>query len=586
MSTALEAASLIMIPTSYSDGLLASVKPNDGAGDFTFSRGSNLSATRINADGNIEKGYENLLLQSNNFAETSVWSEVLLEDPTTGETGYDGTNDAWKIQSDTTGSGQRIVQSFSSISGVYTLSVYAKAGTYSDELYIRSSGDTNYRAYFNLVSGDLAGGTNLISQKSTDLGNGWYRFEAVFNFGSATSFEVRFRNQNDAGSYFYIQDAMLNQGLVAYPYVETTTAPVAAGILEDMPRIDFSGGNQSLLLEPSRTNQIRLSEYFEDTTNYDLRSADIVANYEISPEGVKNATKVIPQNGTTNFRIQTQHIFGVLGDNVLSVFAKYESGGFQYLILAANSTFQTYAFDIQNGTKVGSAGGATIADDDATIELIGNGWYRCSIKSNNTGGADGVIYLSDDGTNATATGDGSKGMLIYGFQGEQSATYPTSYIPTYGVSQTRLGDVLGNSNNISGLFNDNKGTLYLETNDTIFKGETNNYNFFGLTESSSGSYFRFRGADSTILAQSGGFGSTISFNPNGATFTKYLYKWDGTNIKLFIDGVERGSVSQTATFNPDLFRIGFNFGFVSNTKQLLVFPTALSDDECITLTTI
>ena len=118
MSTALEAASLIMIPTSYSDGLLASVKPNDGAGDFTFSRGSNLSATRINADGNIEKGYENLLLQSNNFAETSVWSEVLLEDPTTGETGYDGTNDAWKIQSDTTGSGQRIA-SFVCLSQLY-----------------------------------------------------------------------------------------------------------------------------------------------------------------------------------------------------------------------------------------------------------------------------------------------------------------------------------------------------------------------------------------------------------------------------------------------------------------------------------
>ena len=55
---------------------------------------------------------------------------------------------------------------------------------------------------------------------------------------------------------------MLNQGLVAYPYVETTTAPVAGGILEDMPRIDFSGGNQSLLLEPSRTNLITYSEYF------------------------------------------------------------------------------------------------------------------------------------------------------------------------------------------------------------------------------------------------------------------------------------------------------------------------------------
>ena len=38
--------------------------------DFTFTRGSNLSATRVGPDGLIEKGRENLLLQSNNFDTT------------------------------------------------------------------------------------------------------------------------------------------------------------------------------------------------------------------------------------------------------------------------------------------------------------------------------------------------------------------------------------------------------------------------------------------------------------------------------------------------------------------------------------
>ena len=50
--------------------------------------------------------------------------------------------------------------------------------------------------------------------------------------------------------------------MVAYPYVETTTAPVAGGILEDMPRLDYSNGScPSLLLEPSRTNETPHSEY-------------------------------------------------------------------------------------------------------------------------------------------------------------------------------------------------------------------------------------------------------------------------------------------------------------------------------------
>ena len=50
---ALEAASLVMIPSGYQDGTLGSLKPLDGTGDFTFTRGSNISATRVNADGTL-----------------------------------------------------------------------------------------------------------------------------------------------------------------------------------------------------------------------------------------------------------------------------------------------------------------------------------------------------------------------------------------------------------------------------------------------------------------------------------------------------------------------------------------------------
>ena len=48
-------ASLVMIPSGYKDGTLYSVKPTNGDGDFTFSRGSNLSATRVNSEGLIER---------------------------------------------------------------------------------------------------------------------------------------------------------------------------------------------------------------------------------------------------------------------------------------------------------------------------------------------------------------------------------------------------------------------------------------------------------------------------------------------------------------------------------------------------
>ena len=48
----LDKASLIQIPSGYKSGKLYSIKPDNGDGDFTFSRSS--SATRVNSEGLIE----------------------------------------------------------------------------------------------------------------------------------------------------------------------------------------------------------------------------------------------------------------------------------------------------------------------------------------------------------------------------------------------------------------------------------------------------------------------------------------------------------------------------------------------------
>ena len=67
-------ASLVLIPSGTKTSKVYSQKPVNGDGDFTFSRST--AATRVNADGNIEKETQNLLLQSNNFDTT--WSENYL----------------------------------------------------------------------------------------------------------------------------------------------------------------------------------------------------------------------------------------------------------------------------------------------------------------------------------------------------------------------------------------------------------------------------------------------------------------------------------------------------------------------------
>ena len=66
-------SSLALIPDGAKDGKLYSIRPTDGSSDFTFERGSNLTATRVDENGLIEKGRENFLLESNNFDE--LWTK-------------------------------------------------------------------------------------------------------------------------------------------------------------------------------------------------------------------------------------------------------------------------------------------------------------------------------------------------------------------------------------------------------------------------------------------------------------------------------------------------------------------------------
>ena len=73
-------ASLVFLPSGGAgkDTKAYSIKPTDGSGDFTFSRGGNLTATRIDSNGLIEKGRENLLLQSNQFDTTWSGNKLLI----------------------------------------------------------------------------------------------------------------------------------------------------------------------------------------------------------------------------------------------------------------------------------------------------------------------------------------------------------------------------------------------------------------------------------------------------------------------------------------------------------------------------
>ena len=235
----------------------------DGA-DFTFSRGSNLSATRVNEAQLIEKGRENLLKYSEDLTK-SQWANIRTTD-TSGHTGYDGTANAYKIIPTTDNNTHRLdyVDTWAT-SQVYTFSFYAKASGY-DTIDIVIGGTSIGNAYgrFNLSTGTASNVGASIAASMEDLDSGWYRCQVAQVSGSTTRINIGVNDGTtqsyvgDGTSGVLIQHPQLEQGLVATDYIETTATTGKAGLLENTPRLDYSGGATcpALLLEPQRSNLI------------------------------------------------------------------------------------------------------------------------------------------------------------------------------------------------------------------------------------------------------------------------------------------------------------------------------------------
>jgi len=587
MSDLYNKASLVMTPQLVDTGKVYSIKPEDRKGDFTFTRSS--AATRVNADGNIEKETQNLFLQSNSFDTT--WAQTRI-DLTSGQSGYDGSSDAWKLESNdasTTYLNQNI-----SASGVQTTSLYAKAGTADYFAYYTSSGVS---AWFNLSNGSIGNTGSNIDTQIEDVGNGWYRcsmsYNASISYVRIYVTDVNGNFTSAVGANIYIQDAQLEQGLVARDYIETTTTAVEGGITDNVPRLDYTDSScPALLLEPQRTNIVTQSEYFEDGYWNKQNAIAINTNSDLSPEGIQNATE-LDGFDASNFQSVAQYITLSAGTYTFSVFLKKTTGALtHYPAVVMGSVYKYVIVNSTTGTYVEATG--TNNNDSVIIESWDADWWRVSLTNTLSAGAQRfAIYpaLSANGTGITTNASGTN--VFWGAQVEEGS-YATSYIPTYGSSVTRNRDnmdttfssPLATNGNVSVLFDFGAASIS-DANSTA-----NNLEFV------------FDNGDKIIYNQNAVSQHRIELNVNGGT--EFIYKTFGilrsipskicvvvTNktYRFFVNGElisSAGSFTGTADWTAaERFASDINEPIgVTPIKQLLLFPTALTDDECIALTTL
>jgi hypothetical protein len=582
-------ASLIMYPSGYKEDKIYSLKPTDGSGDLTFTRAS--TATRVNAEGLIETSPVNLLLQSNTF--NTDWFLNGSATLTSGQSGYDGSSDAWLLSS-TAALYESIRQSVSNF-GVDTFSVYAKAGTLNHiVLDIEPSAGSEAFQWFDLsgsgsIGTDLYG--NVISAKIESVGGGWFRCSVTANIATA---QVRiYLTQTDgvftavAGN-IYIQDAQLNIGTTAKPYFPTTDRL-------NVPRIDYTGGGcGKLLLESQRSNLALQSESVTtSTTNVGYTAT---SNATTSPDGTQNADQILEDTGTLHL-VQKEFSVGSTTDTyAVSFFVKANgrtSGKILYGLNGAPYSSISATFNLTAGTIDAATASSGATAGTSKIENYGNGWYRVSV----TGviGTAGSHYVRLEGANGGVAGDPTKGFFVWGFQAELGS-YSTSYIPTTsGTAVTRLADDAYKTG-ISALIGQTEGTIFF---DGVINGVGNpSTNIINSEKNTTWSFYVQRVTASSQINAGFIFSGTATAVVNGGTFAVgqrikigWAYK-SGSNA-LYVNGTLIDSNSTTFTppstfddlfLNDDTTFFGYQEAVQFNQVQL--YKTRLTNAELATLTTL
>ena len=569
-------SSLVLIPSGTKAGKVYSQKPVSGDGDFTFTRSS--AATRVNADGNIEKETSNLLTYSNTFSSWTPANAVL----TDGQSGYDGTSDAWLL--DKAASAGNIQLNVSS-SGVNTFSYYAKAGSV-DWTRLLILGTTNASTYINLTNGAIGvGGGGFIDATATDVGSGWWRVSITH---STAITQVRIypapadNDTSGSSGNIYIQDAQLEQGLVARDVITTTTSAVYGGITDNVPRLDYTDSScPSFLLEPQRSNLVTFSEYYNASDWAKSGSPSVTTNSAVSPSGLQNASTLT--STASSDRIQLTRS-AITGSATYSAYVK-SNGAYTKFRLRDSGSGNDARFDVEaDGTITYDTGTNT----SYKIEEHGNGWYRLSFTFTAATGTS-LIQLFPDFT----SGGGS--AYVWGVQME-SGSHATSYIPCYGSSVTRVGEFSTQVENFTDLPTSYPFAIYSEPYLTnaigngawAFYENSHQYSYYSLRITSQGKFNMLSRPQGVTQNE---VNSTSTYSEG---FHKVLCVYESeTTIKIYVNGALEGTNSNCTnnSFKSDAndFLLGMFRGIdiqPCSIRQFMLFNNSLTDQEAIDLTTI
>lgn len=336
----------------------------------------------------------------------------------------------------------------------------------------------------------------------------------------------------------------------------------------NMPRFDHSGGGcPTLLLEPQRTN---IHPYSEDLEALAVTECAVTNAVSVGPDGFTSAAMVVPTALNSNHRLQSLTNIGSFG--VVSVYAK--AAGYNFIQISDNLSgkFQNY------NLFTGALGEGTA--DDAGIEDLGGGWYRCWYFRNGGFSFSRISVLDLDYSSflPAFTGNAVSGVYLYGLQCEESV-YVTSYIPTNGSLVTRVTDLLESMV----IPAEAARTVLIKLAPSVdFSGSFGSiFDFF--IDANNRVLIYFSSGQPRLIAISAGVTMyNVAVAINNELLNVICFKYAATESKLYVNGV-------LIYTGPGLVDLYTNFkrsvNVTERLRDLALYSTALTDAQCIELTT-
>jgi hypothetical protein len=531
------------------------------------------TATLVNSDGLIEPVAYNLLSYSEQL-NNAIWTKTAATINANATIAPNGTLTADKLIEDSTNATHLALQSISFISqsSNYNYSVYLKAAErYKFRLRFGGFGSATD------INGDLNAQT-VSAGTLTNVGNGWFRCEFSVNSSTGVtspfivvSLQDNSGNNNYLGngtSGLFVWGAQVTGGSTVKTYFPTTDRL-------DVPRVDYSNGTPSILVEPQRTNLVLRSEEFDNASWVRLGTITVTSNNSISPSGNSTADLVLGADATSSI---SQIIAGTTGLVYTNSFYIKNNNSTQSRLTIRNTITAVECNINWSGTVLSSITNLT---GTTTFQDIGNNWYRITSTYTSLEATQRPRILPTQTTNQS--------VFLWGAQVEVGSN-ATSYIPTVAASVTRNADVISKTG-ISSLIGQTEGTLFLDYNLLNFLNQevtinnvyTNSISLGFLTDTT----FKFR-----CLF----FSNSISTNLTSGTISalgnyKIAVKYKSGENKLFINGVLVASNTSTLNFTTSLNSLFLNTAtavyFGNNSKSLksmAIWKTQLTDQECIDLT--